>query len=173
MKRVRVLLGSFVATAALLVVGCGQSGDRKTKRDAKADSKSSATAGETHAHGAGPHGGAVGDWGHGKFHFEFTVDHDKKEATVYILGKDEQTATPIKAKDDQLSLSIKGLKDNDEYKVVLKAAPQKGDPEGKASRFVGQHEKLGVVQEFAGTVSGEADGAPYTGDFKEEPAEKK
>lgn len=29
--------------------------------------------------------------------------------------------------------------------------------------------KLGVVQEFAGTISGEVDGTPYVADFKEEP----
>ena len=54
-------------------------------------------------------------------------------------------------------------------RVTLKAEPQKGDPEGKASCFVGTHEKLGVEQEFEGTLTGEADGTPYTGDFKEEP----
>lgn len=53
------------------------------------------------------------------------------------------------------------------------ADPQKGDPEGKASRFIGKDDKLGVVQEFAGTLSGEADGTPCTGDVKEEPPEPK
>src|SRR5215207_3757413 len=48
-------------------------------------------------HGAGPHGGAVTDWGGGAYHVEFTVDHDKKEATVYIIGGDEKTPAPIKA----------------------------------------------------------------------------
>ena len=40
---------------------------------------------------------------------------------------------------------------------------------GLASRFVDQQESLGIVQEFAGTISGEVDGTPYVGDFKEEP----
>jgi hypothetical protein len=34
---------------------------------------------------------------------------------------------------------------------------------------VGTHDSLGVVQEFSGTISGEIDGTPYSGDFKEEP----
>lgn len=51
--------------------------------------------------------------------------------------------------------------------------PKASDPKGAASRFVGKHEKLGIVREFAGTVSGEIDGTPYAGDFKEEPEEKK
>jgi hypothetical protein len=53
--------------------------------------------------------------------------------------------------------------------VVLNADPQEGDPEGKSSRYVGTHEKLGVVQEYAGTMTGVVDGTPYSGDFKEEP----
>ena len=52
--------------------------------------------------------------------------------------------------------------------VTLKAAPQDSDPAGKASRFVGKHEKLGVVQEYAGTMTGVIDGTPYSGDFAEE-----
>ena len=47
--------------------------------------------------------------------------------------------------------------------------PQDGDPKGKASRFVATHDSLGKEQEFEGTVSGEIDGKPYAGDFKEEP----
>ncbi|MBI3468241.1 MAG: hypothetical protein HY000_35000 [Planctomycetes bacterium] len=51
----------------------------------------------------------------------------------------------------------------------MKPSPDKGDPQGLSSRFVGKHEKLGKEQEFAGTISGEIDGKPYAGDFKEEP----
>lgn len=51
--------------------------------------------------------------------------------------------------------------------VTLKAAPIESDPAGKASRFVGNHEKLGVVQEYARTISGVIDGTPNSGDFKE------
>ena len=122
--------------------------------------------GEEHAphggHGAGPHEGTVADWGGGKFHLEFTVDHDKQEGTVYILGADEKTPSPIDASEIELSISDPAMQ------VTLKAAPQEIDPAGQASRFVGNHEKLGVVQEYAGTISGVIDGTPYSGDFKEE-----
>ncbi len=117
---------------------------------------------EGHAHGAGPHDGTVADWGGGKFHVEFTVDHDKQQATVYILGSDEKTPTPIDAA--SIELSIK----DPEMQVTLQASPQEGDTEGKASRFIGTHEKLGVVQEYAGTLTGVVDGTPYSGDFKEQ-----
>ena len=115
------------------------------------------------AHGTGPHEGAVADWGGGKYHVEFTVDHDKQEATVYVLGSDEKTPAPVKA--DKLLLSITDPK----FQVDLIASPLDGEKDGLTSRFVGKHESLGKVQEFAGTISGEAYGTPYAGDFKEEP----
>ena len=118
---------------------------------------------EGHGHGIGPHDGTIADWGGGKYHVEFTVDHEKQQATVYILGSDEKTSTPIGAETIELSIT------SPEMQVVLNAEPQEGDPDGKSSRFVGTHEKLGVVQEYAGTMTGVIDGIPYSGDFKEEP----
>ncbi len=50
----------------------------------------------------------------------------------------------------------------------VNASPEENDPDGKASRFIGTHEKLGVVQEYEGSLTGVIDGTPYTGDFKEE-----
>jgi hypothetical protein len=115
-----------------------------------------------HGHGAGPHDGTIADWGGGKYHVEFSVDHDKQEATAYILGPDEKTPTPIKAESIQLTITDPAME------VTLKASPQESDPPGTASRYVGNHEKLGVVQEYAGTISGVIDDTPYTGDFAEE-----
>lgn len=123
--------------------------------------------GTTHAphtgHGEGPHEGTVADWGGGKFHVEFTVDHDKQEGTVYILGADEKTATPIDAAEIELSITDPVMQ------LTLKAVPQSKDPAGKSSRFIGTHKNLSVVQEYAGTISGVIEGTPYSGDFKEEP----
>ncbi len=119
--------------------------------------------GHTHSgHGAGPHGGAVADWGGGKYHVEFTADHNKKEATVYLLGSDEKSPAPIKA--DKILLSIK----DPTFQVELAAKPMDGEKDGVASRFVGTHDSLGKVQEFAGTISGEIDGTPYAGEFNED-----
>jgi hypothetical protein len=70
--------------------------------------------------------GAVAHWGGGKYHVEFKPDHDKKEATVWILGSDEKTAVPIKAKDGQILASITGLKTKD-----LRDGAQGGLPEGR------------------------------------------
>lgn len=117
---------------------------------------------EGHAHGEGPHGGTIADWGGGKYHVEFTVDHDKQTATVFILGTDEKTPAPIASETVELSIL------EPQFQVTLTPSPQENDPEGLASRFVGTDEKLGVVQEFAGTMTAVVDGTPYSGDFKEE-----
>lgn len=172
MKSVRLLalVGALAAG-----VGCGQRdsapesnensvGDSAVDNHGHdhADGDSGDHSVEGHAHGVGPHGGTIADWGGGAYHVEFTVDHDTQTATVYVLGSDEKSPSPIDA--DSIELSIT----DPEMQVVLQAEPQEGDPEGKASRFVGTNEKLGVVQEYAGTVTGVAEGTPYSGDFREE-----
>ncbi len=115
-----------------------------------------------HSHGAGPHDGTLADWGGGKYHVEFTVDHDKQEATVYILGSDEKSPAPVKT--DRISLTI----DDPELQTDLLPVPLEGETDGLSSRFTGRHEKLGIVREFSGAISAEIEGTPYTGDFKEE-----
>jgi len=173
MRSIRNSISVLALLAAWIVImGCG--GGRTEKGgDQKKKDKDEAVHGPDHVHGAGPHGGAVGDWGGGKLHFEFKPNHDTKEATVWILGSDEKTATPIKAKDGKIQVSIKGVKTKETFDIVLKADPQKEDPAGKSSRFVGKHDKLAMEQDFEGTVSGEDDGTPYVGDFKEAPEEPK
>jgi hypothetical protein len=165
MKTIRALAGGLALVAAVaLAAGCG--GRDGTSPRATGSPK------DDHSHGAGPHGGPIADWGGGKYHVEFTVSHPKKEARVYVLGSDAKKAAPVKADGGELTLSVTGVKDKDKFEVTLKAEPQKGDPEGTASCFVGTHDKLGVVQEFEGTVSGKVGGKAYSGDFKEEPEKK-
>ncbi len=135
--------------------GCGEK--------PKGDPKAPAAKGKEHSHGEGPHGGTLADWGGGAYHVEFTVDHDKKEATVYVLGGDEKTPAPIKT--DKVNLVINDPKSE----IELKAAPLPGEAAGSSSCFVGTHATLGIVKEYAGTLSAEVGGTPYTGDFKEEP----
>lgn len=132
-------------------------------RDDHAKGQSHDHSAEGHAHGVGPHDGTIADWGGGTYHVEFTVDHDKQQASVYILGSDEKTPAPIDAESIELSISDPAMQ------VTLQPEPQQGDPEGMSSRFVGTHEKLAVVQEYAGTMTGVVEGTPYSGDFKEQP----
>jgi len=159
MKNLELSLTSLTAIGTLaFVVGCSGS-----QQPASSGTQENARQPASHSgHGAGPSDGTLADWGGGKYHVEFTVDHDKQEATVYILGDDEKTASPITAEEIQLSITEPPMQ------VALKAVPQEGDPEGSASRYVGNHESLGVVQEYAGTMTGVVDGTPYSGDFKEQ-----
>jgi hypothetical protein len=140
-----------------LVAGCGH--------DHKHDPKKEKDSHSDHSHGKGPHGGAIADFG--KYHIEFDVDHKKEEAVVYVLKADMKTAAPIAA--EKLTVKIK----DPAIEIELKPAPQKGDPEGKASRFTGKHPKLAKEQEFEGEVTGLVDGKLHRGEFKEEPDEKK
>ena len=169
MKKILVPFASLAAIAALtFIAGCGDAEKPAANSTPPVTQQPPAdmTAPKHAAHGAGPHGGAVADWGGGKYHVEFTVNHDTQEATVYVLGSDEKTAAPIKA--EKVLLSIVDPK----FEVELAPVPLEGEADGTASRFVGKHENLGKVQEFDGTISGEADGTPYAGDFKEEPPGK-
>lgn len=75
----RILLLSLV----LFALGCNQPAPPVTPSVTQPDTPTVAAG---HSHGSGPHGGPISDWGGGAYHFEFTVDHDKKEATVHILG---------------------------------------------------------------------------------------
>ncbi|MBX9681773.1 MAG: hypothetical protein K2X38_23695 [Gemmataceae bacterium] len=147
--------------SVLSVTGCSQqSGTRK------AETKKVAVKKEDHVpHGKGPNGGVVFDIG--KYHGEFSVDHDKKEVTVLVLGSDEKTPTPVAAK--ELTLTTKETKTK-EGKIVPPMTIKlltKDEAGGKASRFVGSDPGLGNVADFEGTVIGEIDGKPSQGTFKE------
>ena len=168
MKSVFTPLGIVVALGLFASTGCKeQSAIEKPQSKIDKDHGHAHTADGGHAphggHGAGPHEGTVADWGGGKYHVEFNVDHSKQEGTVYILGSDEKTPVPIAAESIEITIIDPIMQ------LSLKASPQDGDKPGTSSRFVGNHEKLGVVQEYAGTISGVIDGTPYSGDFKEEP----
>lgn len=144
-------------TASLLLAGCGSQPAANPSPATKAEAPKA-----EHDHGAGPHGGTIAEWGGGAYHIEFTVDHDKKESVVYVLGGDGKTPAPIKAEKVLLTIS------EPSFQVDLIAQPLDGEKEGAASRFVGKHDSLGKVQEFAGSVTAEVDGTPYAGDFQEE-----
>lgn len=165
-------IGSSIVAAALLAVGCSQSPPAPTPvakapaaKEKEKDHGHSHDEGGHAAHGAGPHDGTLADWGGGKFHVEFTVDHDKKETVVYVLGSDEKTAAPVKATDGTLLLTIK----EPAFQVQLAARPLAGEADGKSSCYGGTHDSLGIVREFSGTISGEVDGVPYAGEFAEQP----
>jgi hypothetical protein len=152
---------SLVVAIVLVIYTAGCK--KESEQAASNENQSSESTKGGHSHGSGPNGGAIADWGGGKYHAEFTVDHDKKQATVYILDSDAKAPAPVKA--SELVLSI----NDPAFEVELRPQPLEDETGGASSRFVGQHDNLGIVREFAGTISGEVDGTPYAGDFKEEP----
>lgn len=159
-------LGLLAATLA--VAGCGDTakspatGGGKTTPPATAEGKKKEA---DHAHGAGPTGGVLFDLG--KYHGEFTVDHDKKECTVVVIGDDERTPTAVAA--TEFTLTTKETKTKEGKAVppmTIKLLPVDGK-DGKATKFVGTDPGLGNVADFAGTVVGEIGGKPSQGEFKE------
>lgn len=152
----------LLATLAVMV-GCSEKTQRPADRSPSTPAIDSGAGEEGHSHGEGPNGGVVADWGGGKYHVEFTVDHEAQQATVYVLDSDAQSLAPVKA--ESLLLTI----NDPSFQVELQSVPLEGEAEGTSSRFVGKHENLGIVQEFAGTISGMVEETPYAGDFQEEP----
>jgi len=159
-----------ILASAIYAVGCSQA-PAPAKAAAKAAAAKASDHGHSHAHdhhhdhGAGPHDGTLADWGGGKYHVEFTVDHDEKEAVIYVLGSDEKTAAPVKTADGKLLLTIR----EPAFQVELAARPLAGEGDGTSSCYGGTHESLGIVREFAGTISGVVDGTPFAGEFAEQP----
>lgn len=151
-------VGGTVLLAVALCVGC---------RAQPAPPPAIAADDHDHDHGhdagAGPHGGVIADWGAGDFHVELLIDHADQSATVYILGSDEATPTPIAPLEGHLLLSI----NRPFFQVQLMPDPQAKDPPGTASRFRGTHPELAIERELAGWIGAEVDGVPYAGDFDE------
>ena len=169
MTRPMGLTAVAIFASAIYSVGCSQA-PAPAKAPAKAAAATSSDHGHSHdddhhSHGAGPHDGTLADWGGGKYHVEFTVDHDKKEAVIYVLGSDEKTAAPVKTADGKLLLTIR----EPAFQVELVARPLAGEGDGKSSCYGGTHESLGIIREFTGTISGEVDGTPFAGEFAEQP----
>src|SRR5580765_2938112 len=153
-------IGGLALLLAALAVAASAPSSSVFGQDKQPDKKG-------HVHGKGPNGGVVFDFG--KFHGEFTVNHDKKECTVFVLGEDEKTPVPVAAKDMVVSTkATKTAKGMDVPAMTIKMLP-KDEKDGKATKFVGTDPGLGNVADFEGTVAAEIDGKGSLGRFKEEP----
>ena len=118
------------------------------------------------AHDVGPHKGPVVEWGNEEYHLEVVPDAKAGTVTVYVYGDhddlDKGKAKAIDAK--SLVLTVKATK---AVTIKLDAKPAAGDPEGKASVFVGKHDVFALGMKLQGTVSGKVGTKPYSGDFKQ------
>lgn len=159
-----LLIAVYLFSVSAALVGCQKKSTETTDEHGHAAGEAGHDH-DDHDHGAGPHGGAIIEWGGGAYHLEFVVDHDAKSATAYVLGGDAETPAPIKA--DKLTLSLT----EPAAEVALAAQPLDGEADGLASRFVGTHDGLGEVRDFSGSITAEIDGTPYSGEFDEAAAE--
>src|SRR6266566_6121203 len=104
------MLGRGLLVAVLTVTGCSQpSATTPPAKDTGA--KKDGGKKDDHTHGQGPNGGVVFDLG--KNHAEFTVDHDKKECTVLVLGPEEKNPTPKPVAAKDLTVTTKETKTKD------------------------------------------------------------
>lgn len=159
------VIGCSIMVLASLLLASGCDSRRDAAKDKSPDTgKQSKKDDKGHAHPEkGPHGGPLAEWGEEKYHAEFTSDHAKKQATVYILDGAGKKAAPIVA--ESITLSLTNAKPP--VQITLKADPQEGDPKGQASRFTGTHEILAKEMEFEGEISGKVGDTPYAGTFKD------
>lgn len=158
---INLMIGLLLS--AVLMAGCKQE-----NAASKPSVNKTPIATEAHAHGIGPNGGIVFELG--KYHAEFTVDHEKKQCTVFVLSADEKNPQPVKVAAKELMLTTKEAKSTDGKvipRLTIKLLP-KEDASGKGSIFVGADAGLGNEINFAGMVIGEIDGKPSQGEFKEE-----
>ena len=162
MTYVKILgLGMLVAAGAM--TGCS-SQPNPPKPTAKNESGHSE---EHHEHGVGPNGGVIFDLG--KYHAEFTVDHDKKECAVHFIEGDDAKAKPLAVAAKELTATTKDTQTKDGKKVppiTVKLLPA-DESNGKATKFVGTDAGFGNVADFNATVIGEIDGKPSKGEAKE------
>jgi hypothetical protein len=118
-----------------------------------------------HDHAAhGPHGGHLLELGGGQYHAEWTHDdladqENAKQVTVYILGEDAKTETPIAA--ESITINVSGGKEPMQYE--LKAVNAQ---DGKASQFSIEDPALIVALGMAGEgvearLNVSIDGTPY------------
>lgn len=151
-----------VSATLALAGGCAREKPKTTATNGKKQDGKTPPAHDHPDHG--PHGGALAEWGDEEYHAEFTVDHKKKQATVYILDGSAKKPAPIAAETVELTLTH----EKSPVQITLKADPDKDDPKGKSSRFVGTHDKLGEERPFEGEISANVGDVPYAGKFHEE-----
>jgi len=114
----------------------------------------------------GPKGGPAAEWGKEEYHIEVIVDAKAGTVTAYVYGDDDDLKNGKRKPIDSKNITI-SFKTNPVVTVKLEPAPEKDDPTGKSSKFVGKSDSLPKEGKLMGTVSGKVGNKPYTGDFKE------
>ncbi|HUG20492.1 MAG TPA: hypothetical protein VMM56_16005 [Planctomycetaceae bacterium] len=124
----------MIAALSLGVAGCNPEGSDS----APYNSLPVEAPKDEHAHAEhGPHGGDLIELGNEDYHAEM-VHGDDDVISFYILGSDAKTAVPISATE----LIVNVMHDGKPEQFKLAASPDKGDPEGKSSRFISENAEL-------------------------------
>lgn len=156
-------LSAGLLVVALLAIGCAKPMETKPAEESSSAGETAAVA--EHTHGSGPNGGVVFDLG-GE-HAEFTVDHDKQQCTILIIDADSMTPKAVAASEFTIAINETKTADGAVVAAMTVTALPEGAVDGKAAKFVGTDPGIGNVADFEGTVSGEIDGKPAQGSFKE------
>lgn len=112
----------------------------------------------------GPNKGPVAEWGDEEYHLEVLPDTKTGTVTVYVYGNHADLHKAKKKPIEARSLVL-SLKTTPPKVVKLTAAPEKDDPAGKATKFVGKDDVFKQPMKWAGTISGKVGAKPYSGDF--------
>jgi hypothetical protein len=113
----------------------------------------------------GPNKMPVAEWGDEEYHLEVIPDAKAGTVTVFVYGNHKELHKGTKKAIETKSLTV-AFK-NPALTLKLEAAPEKDDPAGKTTKFVGKSDALGKLGKLEGTVSGKVGTKPYTGDFKQ------
>ncbi|QDT44201.1 hypothetical protein Pan241w_43090 [Gimesia alba] len=124
---------------------------------------------DEHDHGhdhpsEGPHHGSLIELGKEAYHGELVHDEKSGAITVYILDGAAKASVPIKAE----SVLINVKHDGKGQQFTLAASPEKGDPEGKSSKFMTEDKTLGELLHEGDTTARlvlEIDGKSFTGEI--------
>lgn len=128
----RKLISLTVCLLLLTTFGCPEGGEYRELGEG--DNVSNTSPPEHHDHSHGPHDGHIlelGDY-HGELTFENGI------ATLYILGADAATATPVTG-----GTAVLKLKSGDEVQeITLVANPEEGETDGATSKFISEAGKI-------------------------------
>jgi hypothetical protein len=106
------------------------------------------------------------EWGEEEYHPEIVVDAKAGTVTVYVYGNDDDLKK-AKAKAIEAKTLTLSLKTNPAVTIKLEATPDKDDPKGQSSKFVGKNDVFTKEMKWAGTLSAKVGTKPYSGDFKQ------
>ena len=113
----------------------------------------------------GPNKMPVAEWGDEEYHLEVIPDAKAGTVTVFVYGNHDDLHKAKKKAIDSKSVTVTFK--NPDLTVKLEPAPEKDDPKGSSTKFVGKSDKLDKLGKLEGTVAGKIGTKPYTGDFKQ------